>query len=116
MGVRLRQSRGNGNNSGTQIAIENEEVIMTLIAAGGNAPRSTLRGFRRGRSSFLRSHFARLSICALQLAPPSGAKPIVGSGLAADFIPHPRFTEAARRVTAASNTATAGHAKCARRV
>ena len=55
---------------------------MTRIAAVENARYSTFRSFRCGRSSFLRctfSAFAGLFICALPLAPPSGAQPLAGS-------------------------------------
>src|SRR6516165_12439617 len=75
--------------SGTQNAIEKEDVIMTRIAVK-NTRDSALLGYRRGLSSFLRctfSVFAGLSICALQLTPPSGAQPLAGSGLAADVTP-----------------------------
>jgi hypothetical protein len=50
---------------------------MTRIAALENARHSAFRSFRCGRSSFLRctfSAFAGLFICALPLAPPSGAQ------------------------------------------
>src|ERR1700731_5247696 len=63
---------------------------MTRIAAVENARYSTFRNFRRGRSFLLRctfSAFAGLFICALPLAPPSGAQPLAGSGLAADVTP-----------------------------
>jgi alcohol dehydrogenase (cytochrome c) len=66
------------------------DVIMTHIATVGNTRDSALLGYRRGLSSFFRctfSAFAGLSICALQLTPPSGAQPLASSGLAADVTP-----------------------------
>jgi len=64
---------------------------MTRIAAVGNARYSTLRGFRCGRSFLLCCTFWAffgLSISALPLAPPSGAQPLAGSGIA-DVTPPP---------------------------
>jgi hypothetical protein len=75
---------------------------MTRIAAVENLRYSTFRSFRCGRSSFLRctfSAFAGLFICALPLAPPSGAQPLAGSGLAADVTPPPARANPLDRIT-----------------
>src|ERR1700731_2545413 len=75
---------------------------MTRIAAVENARYSTFPSFRCGRSPFLRctfSAFAGLFICALPLAPPSGAQPLAGSGLAADVTPPPTRTNPLDRIT-----------------
>jgi hypothetical protein len=79
---------GQRKRSGTQNAIEKEDVIMTRvimtrIATVENTRDSALLGNRSGLSSFLRCTFSALAglfICALQLAPLSGAQPIAGDG------------------------------------